>query len=400
LKVHNRLPTSAMSEQEADNLLDTYMMSYILGAEAPKTLSEALQLKAAMPQVYPGWEATQEFVHAVRRNVTEADASPEQKSSGELDFALVARTAERVGEQFGSFQDEECKQMKSSLVKIEDQGTGRVRLSEFYKASLGGHAQFQESAAYLRQLGALDETDPEKPRVIITNFITSQSNCIASSSFYAVCCMDECEGLLSHLERELASPEATSTQIARLVSSLSSSSVVAPRKLSPALLGRLGEIAAEHGGSVPLHGRLFAQWMHHAFPRECPYPHLADTTNPLTPDEWLRISGEDTSATQEEMLGHVENAEKVESSLAAQANSTDSNEVEETSLPWAPEEELLVSRQQSLQTTKGGYLPGILRIVFQLVLFVAMVSAAYGLVRNSLGASTKKSRGGVDKFMV
>merc|ERR1740130_1782574 len=166
LKLHERLPTSAMSEQEADSLLDTYMMSYILGAEAPRTLSESLQLKAAMPQIYPGWEATQEFVRAVRRNVTETDASPEQKSSGELDFALVARTAERVGEQFGSFQDEECKQMKSSLLKIEDQGTGRVRLSEFYKASLGGHAQFQESAAYLRQLGALDETDPAKPRVI------------------------------------------------------------------------------------------------------------------------------------------------------------------------------------------------------------------------------------------
>jgi len=297
-------------------------------------------------------------------------------------------------------QDEECKQMKSSLVKIEDQGTGRVRLSEFYKASLGGHAQFQESAAYLRQLGALDETDPEKPRVIITNFITSQSNCIASSSFYAVCCMDECEGLLSHLERELASPEATSTQIARLVSSLSSSSVVAPRKLSSALLGRLGEIAAEHGGSVPLHGRLFAQWMHHAFPRECPYPHLADTTNPLTPDEWLRISGEDSSATEEEMLGHVENAEKAESSLAVQASSMESNDFQEPSLPWAPEEELLVSRQHSLQNSKGGSLLSILRIIFQLVLFMAMVLAAYGLVRNSLGGSPKKSRGGVEKFMV
>merc|ERR1719503_297972 len=61
LKLHNRLPTSVVSEQEADSLLDTYMMSYILGAEAPQTLSEALQVKAAMPQLYPGWEATQEF---------------------------------------------------------------------------------------------------------------------------------------------------------------------------------------------------------------------------------------------------------------------------------------------------------------------------------------------------
>merc|ERR1719401_886830 len=95
------------------------------------------------------------------------------------------------------------------------------------------------------------------------------------------------------------------------------------------------------------------------------------------------------------MLVHVEKAEKAESSLAVQANTMESNEFENPSLPWAPEEELLVSRQQSLQTTKDGSLLKISRIVFQLVLFMAMVSAAYGLVRNSLGASTKKSRGGL-----
>merc|ERR1719456_1215558 len=172
---------------------------------------------------------------------------------------------------------------------------------------MDGQWQFQESAAYLRQLGALDETDVEKPRVIIANYISSPSNCIASSSFYSVCCMDECEGLLGNLERQIGAPEATSSRIASLVSELSSSSVVAPRKLSPTLLDRLGEIAAEHGGTVPLHGRLFAQWMHHAFPRDCPYPHLSGSTNPQTPDEWLASTGEDSMATDEELYGHAVN---------------------------------------------------------------------------------------------
>ena len=44
--------------------------------------------------------------------------------------------------------------------------------------------------------------------------------------------------------------------------------VVAPRALSQALQMRLREVASLHGGRVPIHGRLFAQWMHHAFPRE------------------------------------------------------------------------------------------------------------------------------------
>merc|ERR1719171_389173 len=131
--------------------------------------------------------------------------------------------------------------------------------------------------------------------------------------------MDECEGLLGHLERQLAKPEATSTEIATLVTELSSSSVHAPRKLPSNLLGRLGEIAAQHGGTVPLHGRLFAQWMHHAFPRECPFPHLSGTTNPQTPDEWLEATGEDTTASHEEMQAHVAKSQDASESSVGSA---------------------------------------------------------------------------------
>ena len=54
-------------------------------------------------------------------------------------------------------KDAECKGLKSSLVKMEDQGSGRVRLSEFYKPAADGHWQFQEALDYLRDVGALEE---------------------------------------------------------------------------------------------------------------------------------------------------------------------------------------------------------------------------------------------------
>merc|ERR1719329_1871699 len=210
-----------MSEQSADDVLDTYMTSYILGEDLSNmTLEDAVTMKADMPQVYMAWNETQEFVRQTRRNVTALESSAHQQASGELDFSLVARVAERVGENFGSFQNEECKQIKSSLVRMEEAGTGRVRLSDFYKPATQGQWQFQESVAYLRELGALDESDARKPRVIIANYISSPSNCIASSSFYAVCCHDECEGLLGHLERHIGAPEASTTKIATLISEL------------------------------------------------------------------------------------------------------------------------------------------------------------------------------------
>merc|ERR1719316_2580651 len=250
--LHKYLPTSVMSQSEADDVLDTYMTAYILGEDLSRmTLAEALKLKIGMPEIYSGWTETKEFVRTTRQNCTESEGSAKQKASGEFDFALVARVAERIGERFGSFQDQECKNIRASLHSMEEAGTGRVRLSDFYKPASHGQWMFTESVAYLRTLGALDETDAEKPRVIIANYISSPSNCIASSSFYAVCCMDECESLLGHLERQIAAPEASSSRVSALVSELPSSTVQAPRKLSQYLLARLGEIAAEHGGTVP-----------------------------------------------------------------------------------------------------------------------------------------------------
>merc|ERR1719478_29575 len=171
----------------------------------------------------------------------------------QLSFATLVRVAETGGEKFGKFQDAECKQLKETLVKIEDRGSGRVRLADFYKPALDGSWQFQESLGYLRELGALDESNPDDPRVMITNYLSSQTNCIASSDYYSVCCIDECEDLLGHLEKEIAAPEASAERIASLISNLPSSSVSAPRELSSTLRARLEEISTGHGGSVQLH---------------------------------------------------------------------------------------------------------------------------------------------------
>ena len=75
----------------------------------------------------------------------------------------------------------------------------------------------------------------------------------------------------------------------QLVSAVPSDTVEAPRNLSVTMLNRLAGIAEQHGGEVPFHGRLIMQRMHHAYPRECPYPHAGGTSSPVTVDEWLRM---------------------------------------------------------------------------------------------------------------
>jgi hypothetical protein len=386
LKLHSLLPTSVMNASEVDNVLDTYMTGYILGENLLNmTVEEAFQTVAEMPDVFNAWNATQEFVRAVRQNITRFEGSEEQKTSDTLDFSLVARVAERVGEQFGGFQDHECRQIKAALVAKEEAGTGRVRLSDFWKDALAdpdGAWQFGESLNYLRQLGVLDESDAGNPRVMIANYVNSPSNCIASSSFYSVCCMDECEALIGHIEKEIAAPEARAERIATVIASLPSSSVAAPRTLSKTLLNRLEEIASGNAGAIQLHGRLFAQWMHHAYPRECPYPHVSGTTNPQTPDEWLE-SGEETFATEEEMRGIIDQAR----------NQTEQLDLD--SLPWSPEEELLVVRPLRAESARDSKTSSVRNVV----LFAAMATMIYGLLRKSAISGTAQ-KANIDRLFV
>merc|ERR1719437_4854 len=98
--------------------------------------------------------------------------------------------------------------------------------------------------------------------------------------------MNECDVLMGELESIFQAPAASAEDLLVVVGNLSSSTVDAPRILPQALQQRLGSIAARHGGAVPLHGRLFAQWLHFAFPYECPFPSLPEDPAVLLSKFW------------------------------------------------------------------------------------------------------------------
>mmetsp|Transcript_43533 Transcript_43533/g.67902 ORF Transcript_43533/g.67902 Transcript_43533/m.67902 type:complete len:551 (+) Transcript_43533:72-1724(+) len=364
-KVLELSPHSILDQGEIDEALDTYMMAFVIGQNVSKlSLRKIKKLNTMMPEIFTGWRDAQQFVRRVRLNVTSAETG--------LDLASITRVVEVVGEEYGSFQNIECQELKHTLMKIEDRGTGRVKLAEFYKPALNGAWQFQESVSYLRQLGALDESDPTSISVIIPNYLHSQTNCIASSGFYSVCCKDECETLLGHIEEKIVAPEANPSAIISLVRNLPSPTVSAPRDISPTLSSRLEDIAAHHGGTIPLHGRLFAQWLHHAFPRECPYPHLSGTTSQSTSDEWIAESGALSEATEEEMRQFTDG------SSSEFVTSQQPVAVEEL-LTWSTEEELLVVRPKPQM---AGYAGSVRVGLRSLMMFGAVCSLAFGLVKS------------------
>jgi len=325
-----------LTGSSADAVLKAYLGMYIKGFHFRR--NSTMNIKAVEEELEAfciAWDSAKVWMKDIRHTVDyllESRRNPFKSIPGK---EIIVNVVQEVGYLFGSFQNLECKALKEHLVEMEDEGTGRVLLSNFYSGIDDKDWPFIESTEYLRSLGALDESDPGRVRVVIPNYLGSRSNCVVPSSFYAVCCLDECESLMSQVEHAVQAPLVEPSLLARTVEALASPTVEAPRNLSTLQLRRLDEIAAFHGGMVPLHGRLFAQWMHHNYPRECRFPHAVGTTNQLSQDEWMLMGGNDTDATDEEIEIHL--SLKVDVTMTADEKMA--------ALPWITSEELIGSHK-------------------------------------------------------
>jgi len=327
--VHSQAITDVLPRTQADEILSTYLMTFLLAGNLTATSRDHFMKKRyVFTKKYKGYDAVHEwFEGAVVDSLGVAQ---------EADFKAVSKVVHSIGETFHTFNDDECNDLRSTLRQVESRKEGRVRLSSFWNLTRYTHWRFTEKAEYLKTLGALDDSDPKNPSVIIANYVMARPNCLEASNLYAICCRNTCEDLMSHLEREIGVDKAPPSRITELVAALPSETVQAPRELPSTLLSRLDQIAVHHNGEVPLHGRLFAQWMHHAFPRECPFPHQTGTINPQTADEWMRESGSSTQESEEEIHAHILN-----DACAINWEGNPECGQEETEIPWSPIEELL-----------------------------------------------------------
>jgi len=369
-KLSGKEPMQSLSRQKADELMQTYMAIYVTGLNASSGSTNMKHYVNNIRTIYPGWEHTVQFLEHLQNEVV--------GNRPVYEFSDITDVVEEAGERFGRFQNKECLDMKKTLVTMEESiGSGRVRLSDFYGSALNaGQWQFSENVEYLRQLGALDESDSSNMRVIIPNYLNAPSNCIGSSAYYDVCCIDECEELIGHVEMELKNPMAGPAEIAKIIANLPSVSVAAGRQLSATLLQRLDELGDHHDKQIPIHGRLFAQWMHFAYPRECPFPHISGTIQPKTVQE-TSAAGQATTAQAEEMQKYVKAGRQDRNKTRERCNN------EMCSDMWSTEEELVDGHAHSSEKTRRKRRGAWRTILFSIFACTAAVSLLLSLLNTA-----------------
>jgi len=337
----------SLSKQGLGQVLESYMVHWMM-SEDKAAIRLLLANRTLLETAFPHWQHLKGFVHGEMKaldfkrqsapQAALADASARRghnAMSARYSFDDAHGIIGGITQSFASYWESECSSMKEALVAMDKQHTGRVPLSKFYSSALDTDWRFGESETYLRELGALDETNSwVGKQVIIPNYIQAASNCIVSAPHYLVCCVNDCEGLLDEIEQAVGAPVAEPSELLAIVGNLSSQATLnddPARDLKGSLANQLEQIAAAHGGRVPLHGRLFAQWLHYAFPRECAFPHKAGSAAVLTPSEF----GSGYIAKEEEMNEHAAAVNASNFSAAAAA------EEQQWMSQWSAEEELI-----------------------------------------------------------
>lgn len=331
-----------LSHAELSQVLEAYMVHWMIDDD--QTIQVLLQNRSLLEMALPKWADIRSFLEGILRSMEFAQRrSPTPgrarvAMAGDFSFGDAHEAAGRITGSFASFWEGECQLIKESLVAMDRTGSGRVSLSDFYGANADGEWRFGESEAYLRELGALDESSAWRGKqVIIPNYMQGASNCIVATPHYLVCCVSECEAVLNEVEDAVGGPVATPEEILPLVRNMSGFDDEPP-KIDAGLRSQLFRIAETHGGSVPIHGRLFAQWLHYVFPRECPFPHKSGMASALTPGQF----GDGSIASDEDVNRHAAVRSENASLLA-------DREEAQWMAQWSEDEELIADYSSVLR---------------------------------------------------
>lgn len=328
------LPGHALSHKMLATIIETYMAIWMLGDDE-ESIQYVLEKPSLIYKAFPMWAEVRDFsMGMVRKMEFERSQAPRAgKGKAALtqmySFDDAHAAVGHITRNFASFWETECQNIKGSLTAMDKKSTGRITLSDFYGANEDGDWRFGESEAYLRELGALDETSKTLgPQVILTNYLQGASNCIVTTDHYMICCVNECEGVLNDIETAIGASTADVDTVLALVRNITSFNDDPP-KIDSTLKTQLERIALTSGGKVPLHGRLFAQWLHYVFPQECPYPHKAGAASAAT----MTNFGSQAYASEDEVRTYASSRNVTSAQIS-------DVEAEQWMSQWSEEEEL------------------------------------------------------------
>lgn len=279
----------SLEESDLNEVLQSYLLLFRHGIPRNLTDIHVHARMRARARRSSDWDNITQFV-----SQAVGESSHLKDASGNFSWSAASSAVLALAQRYGEFQNRECGEMKSALMALDATGSGGVSLQEFHGAPGHPHYQFTEGEDFLRKAGILsEEPDSERKEVLIANYLLGPSNCIASSEYFAVCCLNECDGIMNEIEGGMQSAAGLATQVADVVGAIRGKRSMASSRALPTELIQSLTDAADDAGAVVLHSAAFRQWLHRVFPNECPrlskQEDAAEEAERSEAREWLEI---------------------------------------------------------------------------------------------------------------
>lgn len=316
--------TQLLTEEESEKVLLAYLMVANQHVDpATSTPGSYQKWLATKHRGTASYEAKLTMVRDAVRNFEFKHRNSLSPFGHALSFETMARIASHMVDDIEKITIRgNCQNLHDTLLSHDPTRSGRVPFSAFHSIGKVGPFVLSESQEELRSLGVLDESVRGEPRVRSVNYLVHPGNCNPTfqTSFMSGCCRTACDLIMTDLEDELRSPTVSPESLLKAIENVSSlhedlddwvSTLQGPRGKS--LSERLQSIAKRNDGAVPLHGRLFAQWLHFAFPTECPHP-VSDVCKSVGANSTSSTDAETPMWCEEEHLYLVESESEAASS--------------------------------------------------------------------------------------
>merc|ERR1719324_593586 len=160
------------TEQEVNDILDTFMMVYAFGLNLDTSnLKDMQKAKAHLESSHSGWPQLQAFAQDVKNRV---------HSGRDFNFAMLLHLAEEIGRSYSQWQGRDCRRAKDELSVKTSYRDGRVQYSQFQpNHTPGRRSVFTDSADQLQKMGVFASGSDTEKQVLIPNYINSQSMCLS-----------------------------------------------------------------------------------------------------------------------------------------------------------------------------------------------------------------------------
>jgi len=364
------------SNQEINDLIDMFIMVYAFGFNLEvSTFEDMKKARHHLETKHSIWPHMRSLADDLKQKVVH------MRGSDGINFDGILQIATDFTEQYSQFHSRDCKRAQEKLMAMPSRKGSSVAMKDVRETHDSGYRPlFTETMEDLNSLGVLDYAsglNAGEKRLIIPNYIHSQSMCLSTVSFYSVCCPNECESLLRILESEFAGSAADPERLNELVSSR------LPDALGDAStrLADFKAMAAAGDGKVPLYRKEFSLWLHRAFPMQCPAPNTMATTNPKTADEWMQDPDE-RFKDLEDLMNETATAL---AKFTAMGGHIDPEEAPEEEAPQGNEVITVKRELRSFETSHWKYTA--LRAGFYMIGIASMLAIASTVVKSGLAAS-------------